>query len=150
MANWESKVPARWPEVLAYRSNRLATLTCPTMSGRLVPSCGSVLKKRRGTEGMVVVPVGVDHITDGKIGEGPQLVNHTRAIGEQPGVDDGNPLGTDDDGGVPEASQKVHPGGDLTALIGCSDLPRASGPALWIGSASLLMDTCQIWLEPES
>lgn len=69
---------------------------------------------------MVVVPVGVDHITEGKIGEGPQLIDHTGAIGEEAGIDHSRTLGADDDGRVAEAGQKVHARGDLTALGGCS------------------------------
>jgi hypothetical protein len=38
---------------------------------RLVPTFDGILEKRRGAEGVVVVPVGVDHVTNGKVGEGP-------------------------------------------------------------------------------
>ena len=86
----------------------------------LVSPFDGILEKRRRAESMVVVPVGVDHITDGKVGEGPQLVDHAGAIGEEPGVDDSHPLGADDDGRVAEAGQKVHAGSDLPALGGRS------------------------------
>ena len=74
---------------------------------------GGVLENGRGTERMVVVAVGVDHVADGQVGQVPQLLDHPGAVGEQTGVDHGDRIGTEEKGRVAEAGQEVHAGGDL-------------------------------------
>jgi hypothetical protein len=128
MANCASKVAAKVTGRLGVPVEPLEHVDVADDVRRGMAARGRVLQQGGRVEGVVVVAVGVDHVAHGQVGDAAQFLDDPWAVGEEPGVHDGDTLRPHDQGRVAETGQEEDPRGDPTCLLGCPRLAECLGP----------------------